>query len=311
MSQLKLIMLSAMYENGGNTTHRMLDGHPNLFVYPFESQVGSGAASDMLTSVVPIRYRWPEFPMEVSPEQAYEMFWDEELKTFLRIPKRSKFANCGLQMSETERKARFAEIFRELPPARASFVEAYFRSTFDTWKNYARTGKETHYVGYNPVQVLDTDKILKDFPNGHVVHVVRNPYSGFSDTSKRPFPLSTVKYAWTWNLAQHYALTYQEKYRGRFHLVRFEDLVADTNATMSKLLAGLGLPMAEECLYPSFNKTRLKEVYPWGTIRVPTPQVNIATANELSLEQKQTIRSECTVMMSVLGYSDFFERHLT
>ena len=30
---MKIIMLSAMYENGGNTTHRMLDGHPNLFVY--------------------------------------------------------------------------------------------------------------------------------------------------------------------------------------------------------------------------------------------------------------------------------------
>ena len=26
----KLIMMSAMYENGGNTTHRLLDGHPDL-----------------------------------------------------------------------------------------------------------------------------------------------------------------------------------------------------------------------------------------------------------------------------------------
>jgi hypothetical protein len=311
MSELKLIMLSAMYENGGNTTHRMLDGHPNLFVYPFESQVGSGAGADMLSSVVPIRYRWPEFPMDVSPEAAYEMFWDEELKTLLRVPKRSKFVDCGLQMNEAERKARFAEICRALPLARASFIEAYFRSTFDTWKNYARTGKETHYVGYNPVQVLDTDKILRDFPNGHVVHVVRNPYSGYSDTSKRPFPLSPVKYAWTWNLSQHYALTYQDKYRDRFHIVRFEDLVADTRATMGKLLGELGLPMADECLFPSFNRTRLKEVYPWGTIRIPTPEVNIATANEISVESKQVIRTESKVMMSLLGYGDFFDRHLS
>ena len=68
---MKIIMLSAMYENGGNTTHRMLDGHPNLFVYPFESQVGTGAGNDFLTSYVPIRYRWPEFPSDVSPAQAY------------------------------------------------------------------------------------------------------------------------------------------------------------------------------------------------------------------------------------------------
>src|SRR5213075_455579 len=104
---MKIIMLSAMYENGGNTTHRMLDGHPNLFVYPFESQVGTGAGNDFLTSYVPIRYRWPEFPSDVSPAQAYEMFWDEELKTLLRVPSRSKFKDCGIQMSEKERIAAF------------------------------------------------------------------------------------------------------------------------------------------------------------------------------------------------------------
>ncbi len=38
----KLLMLGAMYENGGNTTHRFLDGHPQMFVYPFESQLGRG-----------------------------------------------------------------------------------------------------------------------------------------------------------------------------------------------------------------------------------------------------------------------------
>ncbi|MDX2017230.1 MAG: sulfotransferase, partial [Planctomycetota bacterium] len=84
MKDFNLIMISAMYENGGNTTHRMLDGHPQLHVYPFESQVGTGFNNDYLASYVPIRYRWPEFPMNQSPEADYEAFWDEELKTYLR-----------------------------------------------------------------------------------------------------------------------------------------------------------------------------------------------------------------------------------
>jgi hypothetical protein len=64
MSQFKLIMISAMYENGGNTTHRLLDGHPELFAYPFESQVGTNLVSDYLSSYVPFKYRWPEFSLE-------------------------------------------------------------------------------------------------------------------------------------------------------------------------------------------------------------------------------------------------------
>ena len=54
-------MIGAMYENGGNTTHRFLDGHPQMFVYPFESQPGTRYVNDMLTSMFPVKYRWPVF----------------------------------------------------------------------------------------------------------------------------------------------------------------------------------------------------------------------------------------------------------
>ena len=49
----RLLMLGAMYENGGNTTHRFLDGHPELFVYPFESQLGTRLVIDELRSMFP------------------------------------------------------------------------------------------------------------------------------------------------------------------------------------------------------------------------------------------------------------------
>lgn len=303
---MKLIMLSAMYENGGNTTHRLLDGHPSLFVYPFESQVGTGAGNDFLTSYVPIRYRWPEFSSDVDAATAYEMFWDEELKTLLRVPGRSKFRDCGLKMDESKRKAAFIAATRGKPLNRATFVNAFFQSTFETWENVNRSGKETHFVGYNPVQVFDTDKILADFPDGHVIHVARNPYSGFADTSKRPFPLGLKRYAWTWNLCQHMALTYRDKYPGRFHLVRFEDIVADTPRTMAKLLKDMGLPESERCTYPSFNGVRLEEVFPWGTIRVPTTEANMATANELTAEQKRDMKTETLQMQRLLGYDQLF-----
>ena len=55
----RLIMISAMYENGGNTTQRLLDGNPELFSYPFESQPGTRYVQDHLTSLFPVKYRWP------------------------------------------------------------------------------------------------------------------------------------------------------------------------------------------------------------------------------------------------------------
>ena len=60
-ADFRLIMISAMYGNGGNTTQRLLDGHPELFAYPFESQIGTKYVKDQYSSMFPSKYRWPVF----------------------------------------------------------------------------------------------------------------------------------------------------------------------------------------------------------------------------------------------------------
>jgi hypothetical protein len=98
------------------------------------------------------------------------------------------------------------------------------------------------------------------------------------------------------------ALTYAERYPNHFHVLRFEDLVADPRAAMTRLCGRLGLGFSETCLYPSWNGVKLEQVYPWGTIRVPTPEANFATMNELSADEKARIRSLSIVMQRLLGY---------
>ena len=77
---IRLVMIGAMYENGGNTTHRFLDGHPQMYVYPFESQVGTRLVNDHLSSMFPLKYRWPTFALEATPAQDYKTIIDEVCK---------------------------------------------------------------------------------------------------------------------------------------------------------------------------------------------------------------------------------------
>jgi len=297
---MNLIMISAMYENGGNTTHRMLDGHPELHVYPFESQVGTPLVNDYLTSYVPIRYRWPEFPMDGEPERDYELFWDEELKTYLRVRSRSKFKDCGLDMDERERRREFVAYLKDRPRTRRTIVEAYFHSTFAAWKNLRRTRSERAWVGYNPVQVLDVDKFFKDFPDGHMIHTVRHPFAGYADTKKRPFPLSLERYGWTWNLSQHTALVAEQRYAGRFHVLRFEDLVADPRGALGAVLELMGFEWDDACAAPTFNGQRLTDIQPWGTIRKASVEAHDATKRELSAKEQEQLAMLTRVMYDMM-----------
>ena len=301
---LFLIMVSAMYENGGNVTHRLLDGHPALRVYPFESQLGNARCGDFLSSLFPFKYRYPDFPLSSDPAQDYELFFDEELKTFLRNRKVSKFRDADLQMDESERKRRFCERMADRPRTRGNIVEAFFEATFDAWTNRNASGSETASVGYSPVIGFDGERILKDFPNGHVVHVVRNPWSAYADTVKRPFPLSLSRYSLTWSFMQHHALMLAGRYPDRFHVVRFEDIVATPRETLGKLAGALGIAFSDTLLRPSWNGQPLKEVHPWGTIRKATVEANVATLNELSNAEKAEIESLCGPMLPLLDYRD-------
>src|SRR6266545_2145854 len=226
-TDFRLIMISAMYENGGNTTQRLLDGHPELFSYPFESQPGSKYVLDHLTSMFPVKYRWPVFPLDGTPESDYETIIDEECKVRIKTPRSSKFRDYPMQFDDRERKALFVAHMQGQPRNRANLVAAFYRASADAWKDYQRSGKESVHVGYSPIIVVDADKIVTDLPGAHVLHVIRNPWSAYADTKKRAVPLSLAHYITAWCLNQQAALTFSAMHPGRVHLLRFEDIVAD------------------------------------------------------------------------------------
>lgn len=302
--EFRLLILSAMYENGGNVTHRFLDGHPGMFVYPFESQMGTHLVVDHLTSMFPVKYRWPVFKLDATPYEDYKAIIDDECKVRARTPHVSKFRHMPFDFSDDERQELYVRYIGETGRSRPNNVAAYFRATFDAWKDYRRTGEEEVYVGYSPIIVVDADKILEDLPNAHVLHVVRNPWSAYADTKKRPVPLSLPDYMLGWMLNQYYALLFQEIYPDHVHIVRFEDVLADPVKALGKVCTKVGLGPADTLKKPTWNGTELKEVYPWGTIRLATSKANKATAEELSLKEREEMRARAYPYLEVFDYKD-------
>jgi hypothetical protein len=301
----RLIMISAMYENGGNTTQRLLDGHPELFSYPFESQPGSKYVLDHLTTMYPVKYRWPVFPLNATVEADYETIIDEECKVRIKTPQSSKFRDYPMQMSDKDRKALFVTHMQGKPRTRGNLVEAFYRASADAWKDYNRSGKESVYVGYSPIIGVDADKIVTDLPGGHVLNVIRNPWSAYADTKKRAVPLPLYHYITGWVLHQHAALTFAATYPGRVTNLRFEDIVVDPVGVLGKFLSKFGVSSSPTLGKPSWNGQVLQQVYPWGTVRIPTTEANRATAAELSAAEQEEIYHRTKPLLGIFGYENF------
>jgi Sulfotransferase family len=304
-ASFRFVMISAMYENGGNTTQRLLDGHPELFSYPYESQPGTKYVLDHLTSMFPVKYRWPVFPLSGTVEADYETIIDEECKVRIKTPQSSKFRDHPIGLNDTERKKHFVKHMQGKPRTRGNLVEAFFRASAGAWTDYKRSGRETVHVGYSPIIVVDADKIVADLPGAHVLQVVRNPWSAYADTKKRAMPLPMAHYLTGWCLNQQSALMFSAMHPDRVHVLRFEDIVADPVKVLGEFLAKIGVGSSETLARPTWNSQVLQQVYPWGTVRTPTPAANWATANELSDAEKDEVRRRTAPFLDLFGYGNF------
>jgi hypothetical protein len=108
-----------------------------------------------------------------------------------------------------------------------------------------------------------------------------------------------------WTLNQQAALFFRSRYPDRMHLVRIEDVLENPRSTLGAVLDKMGLPPDAALDAPSWNGTRLEEVYPWGTIRRATPEANRATAAELPAEVRDEIRQRAEPFLASLDYTHF------
>lgn len=305
-----LLLISAEMEHTGTITYRRFDGHPDCLVYPYEFQTGTKHSRNvMIPSIHPVRYAYPEFPEGTTFERAYDLIWNEELKTYLRHPERSKFRGTGLVMKEEKLRELFLRCCHEKTNPvsfRATVVEALLRAGLDAWENLNRSGRERFHVGYNPGMVADTDKVFVDFPQAHIIHVIRSPWSAYADYLKRPFPQQTLEeYCLAYNIAHSLAANYRVKYAGQFHLLRAEDLMQDAKAMLLPVLDKIGMQWDDALLYPSFNgKDLSNHLPPFGTVEKPTTDYNNAAAASLSPATQAAIRKECALIVDTF-YGDW------
>ena len=308
MSDFRLLMISAMYENGGNVTHRFLDGHPEMFVYPFESQVGTPLVNDSLTTMFPVKYRWPVFDLAATPAQDFHAIIDEECRVRIRTPHVSKFRDAPMDLSDTDREARYVSRVTASGRSAGANVLAFFGATFDAWKDHRRGSNAHLYVGYSPIIGVDTARILRDAPTAHVLHVVRNPWAAYADTKKRPKPMSLASYMTAWVTVQYHALLSREQHPTQVHIVRAEDVMADSSRTLGGVCRDLGLQAADSLGTMSWNGAVLPEAFPWGTIRRATPEANLATARELSAGERDDVATRAAQYLDAFDYQTLRRR---
>ena len=259
-----------------------------------------------LLSASPDAYSLPEthffeFILPRLSKEADETLTEEDLEQALSLLK----LVMGLNPPERKRLALGAEAKNGLLTGKTlfEFVLEWYRPASDQTK-------ELRVIEKTPLHVECMEEIFTLYTNASFVHIVRDPRNAISSILNTPFVASTCLpwHAQRWNLILHLAWTFRQIAPRNIISIRYEDLVEDTETTLKRVCAFVGLTYDLKMLVAfaeEANKNFVSSREPWKTnVRAGIIKHDVmAWTSRISQEEAWVIERYTAENMQKYGYA--------
>jgi hypothetical protein len=256
-----LALISQIQRSGGTLLSQLLDGHSELHVHPSELKIGR-----------PNKYHWPRLDLTQSP---LDMFWQMQEHNTVRFARTGYKKLGGVDSDDRSREDAilpfifsrdlqadlFARVLTILPASQRQALDAYATAYFNAWLDYAglyrRPETVKYWVAFAARMVANTEAIeamFADYPDGRLIIPFREPLSWLASAQRHSPEYADVAHAMRlWNASHRASLRLFRARPKQVRLVRFEELVGDTEACMRRLARFLGIGFEPGMLTPTFN----------------------------------------------------------
>lgn len=192
-------------------------------------------------------------------------------------------------------------VIAERPTSYADVIDAVFRA-------YARLRGARRWGDKTPGYVEHLEFLGREFPRARFVHVIRDGRSVAASVARQPWgPPSAISAAWWWRRRVRRGRRAGIGLGGRYHELRYEDLVQDPPGALAALCDFLG-----EDYHPAmlrFAETAAARLPPGvttpGSLHERTVQPVVAGESwfeALSERRRNAVAHACRPLLRELGY---------
>lgn len=251
-----LVWINSLERSGGSLLARLLEGHPNLASYPIERRFSRS------------KYKWPVWDHLLETRNfrglCKAIGIDRNIERAARLPFLRKGGDkVPFRFSFNRFLARFHQLLDTIEDGKWSerrVFDAQHRAFFEVWENGKFFHDETKYVVNHLSRsfAIPVDLFFNVYPDGYILHVIRDPRGFYA--SLRSMPGLAVneedrEYLDTmiarWEEATWLAIRNQARLHQRCFVVRFEDLISDTESVMRSICQFIGVKFETIVLTPT------------------------------------------------------------
>jgi hypothetical protein len=251
-----LLLITQVQRSGGTLLLRLLDGHPECHVAPFQLR-GIDEAAKRSSSRPELAWQELYDPKLAERfacghrQRKHGILRDDEIFPFELDPplQRAIYDTCTGRVGD--------------PTTRDCF-DCYFTSYFNAWLDYRnlRTGSKRWVVGFEPGVARSMRRrraVRSVYPDGKMVTIVRDPWSWFASARRWEERWADREGALNhWCDVGKGTFKLRKRYKSDLRILTFDDLLANTEETLSRLVAWLGIEFRPELLEPTFNGSPIR-----------------------------------------------------
>jgi hypothetical protein len=284
-----LALISQAPYSGGSLLSRLFDGHSKIYAYP-----------SALVPANTIKNFWPKIDLAHKPEDWLKIISKHfALKTFRAGFKPDE--KGGQRMPHMFLPVLQERIFLKYLASLATIktrdvFDAWMTACFGAWLNYQNHGYDKKFVtALAPGLVMQSENVenfFEIYPEGRVIALVRDPAQWFVTVSRHePKTYGDAKWAISrWKESVRAVMETRKKFGDRVCLIKFEDLVTQTQSIMRFLSGFLRIPYEDILLKPTFNGIAIQPVTGQKTGNDEARYNNFIESKKLDEDERKLIK---------------------
>ena len=301
-----LALIAQIQGSGGTLLSQLFDGHPEVHPHPHELMLGYKK-----------KYVWPRIDLNEHPERWFRILFENAVikhtKEGYKKGKEDK-ESFPFNFNPYLQKKIFLEYFDSAQPQTLRTVfDAYMTSYFGAWlNNQNHNGKKKYVTAFTPrlsFKQENMDFFFEVYPDGRLISLIRDPRNWFPSALRHgPKLYGDIKLAiLQWNKSARAMLRNKELYGDSIRLLKFEDLVTETEAVMRYLSKFLDIEFEDILKVPTFNKSPIKahtsfKVESHGILKGTQSRYKTLTVSELDTIEEMTADIYSRVLKEVVKF---------
>jgi Sulfotransferase family len=247
-------LISQVHRSGGTLLSQLFDGHPAIAAHPNELKISNRAGE-----------QWPDLNSQAGMAENFRQLFEANIIGALRRGyakgERDPDRHAFLMLPRLQYRL-FASLWDRSPPVRRrDILDHYFTAYFNSWLNYqGEMSWKSWIIAFAPRLANDEAAVaafFADYPDGRLIQILRDPSTWYPSAkhhgrdSELLRDLNSILDQWC--VSANAILRNRALYGDRVVILRFEDLVGQTEVTMRRLCREIAVDFDPILLRPTFN----------------------------------------------------------